>query len=73
MNPHTTSKETQMQSMVEALVRERMHESVRTAHRARLVNELTAARRWHRRQERARVAHERHSRRVEVLSAAVAG
>jgi len=61
-----------MYTMVEALVRERMHEQERSSHRARLVREMTAAQRWHRRQVRARAAEQRHLQRVQSLTAAVA-
>ena len=54
-----------MYTMVEALVRERMHEQVAGAQRARLARELSAGRRWERREARFRQAERRHRMRAE--------
>ena len=63
-----------MQSMHEALARDRMREVRSVAHQTRLVRELAAARRWERWQARAERAAARHSRRADqaALTLAVA-
>ncbi len=60
-----------MYTLVEALVRERMHEQRQSASRARQVQHLADAQRRHRRLERARAAEVRHHLRVQRLTAAV--
>ena len=60
-----------MHTMIEALVRERMHEEIRRARRARLVRDVTTARRRDRWQARAWSAEQRHQR-VQGRSTAVA-
>lgn len=57
-----------MYTMVEALVRERMHEQLADAHRARLVRTLSANQRWQRREARFRQAELRHRRQGQTLA-----
>ena len=53
-----------MQTMHEALARDRMHEATTRAHDARLARELAAQRRWHRVARYARAAESRHAQRA---------
>ncbi|MCU1657247.1 MAG: hypothetical protein JWO57_1903 [Pseudonocardiales bacterium] len=55
----TTQGSTEMYTMYEALARERMRVREREAQQLRVARELASARRWHRRELRARAAEQR--------------
>jgi hypothetical protein len=61
-----------MNTLTEALARDRMRETHRGASRTRLVRELAAARRWERWQARAERAASRHSRRADEAASTLA-
>jgi hypothetical protein len=65
-------RSTEMNSLHEALARERMREMREDAQRSRVGRELAAARRWRRRELRARAAHQRHALRAEQAAGASA-
>lgn len=58
-----------MNTMHEALARERMRERERRSHEASLARELAAQRRWHRVSLYARAAEMRHAARVSQVGA----
>jgi hypothetical protein len=62
---------TKMMSMHEALARERMEESRRTASMARIANQMASARRWRRLERIARSVHQRHARSAAQAAVAV--
>ncbi|MGN6608954.1 MAG: hypothetical protein ACTHMS_18325 [Jatrophihabitans sp.] len=66
--PHQTSGALTMYTLVEALVRERMHEQVAGAQHARMVRSLSAAQRWEKRVSRFHRAEQRHRRQAESLA-----
>jgi hypothetical protein len=64
----STSRSIKMQTMHEALARERMRESEHRAWEASLVKELVAQRRWHRVTRYAQAAENRHARRASQVA-----
>lgn len=67
----TDFRSIKMISMHEALARERLYESQRSARMSRLARELAATRRWRRLERLARTVHERHARSVAFAATAV--
>lgn len=67
----TDYRSIKMISMHEALARERLYESQRSARMSRLASELAAARRWRRLERLVRAVHERHVRSVASAATAV--
>lgn len=60
-----------MNSLHEALARERLRELQLDARRARVAREMAAARRWRRRELRARAAHQRHAQHLQLAEPVV--